>query len=115
MAFNAAFYREALPERVAAECHGRPDAVPVVKLHLANGQVLDLCHIVHLADDWFAVQHFRDAETCADMDLAFLPYGLVGLITVSIHHPGSRRLGFSMGEKPGPQAAQMQGSREAGR
>ncbi|MEK7777602.1 MAG: hypothetical protein AAB303_03140 [Chloroflexota bacterium] len=111
--FDAAFYREVLPERVATECQGRPDAVPVVKLHLANGQVLDLCHIVHLADDWFAAQHFRAAETCADMDLAFLPYGLVGLITVSIHHPTQRRIGFSLEEKPSPQVPQMQGRGEA--
>ena len=111
--FDAAFYREVIPERVTAECQGRPDAVPVVKLQLANGQVLDLCHIVHLADDWFAVKHFRDAETCDDMDFAFLPYGLVGLITVSIHHPTQRRIGFSLEENPGPEMAKAQIRRES--
>ncbi|MBF8266552.1 MAG: hypothetical protein HW388_60 [Dehalococcoidia bacterium] len=101
MAFDASFYREVLPDRVTKECHGQPDAVPVVNLHLATGRTLDLCHAVHLADTWFAVQHFRDAKTCADMDVAFLPYELVSMVTVSLHHPTSRRMGFSVGERPG--------------
>ena len=113
MAFDASFYREVLPERVTAECQGRPDAVPVVTLYLGNGNVLDLCHIVHLADDWFAVHHFRDVEICEDMDVAFLPYGLVSLITISVHHPESRRMGFSVGEKPDTPVAQTQGRGEA--
>ncbi|MBI2166010.1 MAG: hypothetical protein HYU29_06360 [Chloroflexi bacterium] len=99
MTFDASFYRETLPERVTVECQSRPDAVPVVNLHLANGQVLDLCHIVHLGDAWLTVQYFRDVQACDDMDLAFLPYGLVTLVTVSLHHPTSRRIGFSLGEQ----------------
>ncbi|MBI4200257.1 MAG: hypothetical protein HY535_07280 [Chloroflexi bacterium] len=100
MAFDAGFFQQVLPERVALECEGHPESVPVVQVHLANGTVLDLCHIVHLADAWFAVQHFRDARTCADMDTVFLPYGLVAMVTVSLHHPASRRVGFSVQPKP---------------
>lgn len=48
MIFDPNFYREVLPERVTEECHGHPEAVPVVNLHLASGRILDLCHIVHL-------------------------------------------------------------------
>ncbi|MBI4338252.1 MAG: hypothetical protein HY683_10545 [Chloroflexi bacterium] len=94
--FDAEFYRSVLPERVTKECHGRPDSVPVVNLYLANGRTLDLCHIVHLAESWFAVQSFRDAETCDDMDLVFLPYELVTEVTVSLYHPAARRMGFDV-------------------
>ncbi|MBI2872554.1 MAG: hypothetical protein HYY00_05100 [Chloroflexi bacterium] len=102
MTFDASFYRQVLPERVARECQGHPESVPVVNLHLANGRTLDLCHIIHLADTWFAVQYFRDTETCDDMDIAFLPYELVATVTVSLHHAGSRRIGFRLGERPVP-------------
>ena len=98
--FDADFYRKVLPERVTEQCHGHPGDVPVVNLHLANGRTLDLCHVAHLADTWVAVQYFRDTETCDDMDLAFLPYELVTMVTVSLHHPTSRRIGFRLGEQP---------------
>ena len=105
--FDANFYQEVLPHRVARECQGRPGAIPVVNLYLSNGRMLDLCHIPHLADRWFAAQHFRDSETCADMDVAFVPYGLVLLVTVSLHNPASRKIGFniSSGEAPTDQPA----------
>jgi hypothetical protein len=67
-----------------------------VNLHLANGRTLDLCHIVHLADRWFAVQYFRDSESCEDMDVAFLPYDLVVLVTLSLHSADQRRIGFNI-------------------
>jgi len=98
--FDAGFYRSVLPERVAQECKGHPDGVPVVMLHLTSGRMLDLCHILHLADTWFAVQYFRDAQTCQDMDTAFLPYELVGMVTVSMQHVASRRIGFDLEHGP---------------
>ncbi|MBI4201663.1 MAG: hypothetical protein HY532_00925 [Chloroflexi bacterium] len=102
--FDAAFYQTVLPERVKQECMGSPESVPVVKLVLANGHILDLCHILHLADTWLAVQHFRDAETCQDMDVAFLPYELANMVTVSMHHPTSRKMGFILTEHSAPAA-----------
>ena len=103
--FDAGFYRDVLPDRVTRECQGNPLAVPVVNLYLANGTTLDLCHIVDLSEHWLAVQHFRDTQSCSEMDLAFLPYELVTMVAVSLHHQGTRRLGFSLGEttQTGPQ------------
>ncbi|MBI4339559.1 MAG: hypothetical protein HY680_06355 [Chloroflexi bacterium] len=97
--FDAQFYRIVLPQRVDQECKGNPQLVPVVTLLLANGRVLDLCHVLQLADTWMAVNYFRDAETCQDMDVAFLPYELVSMVTLSLQHPGSRRMGFRRGEE----------------
>ena len=96
--FDANFYREVLPQRVTMECRWRPGKVLVVNLHLANGKILDVCQFTHLADRWFAVQYFRDAETCDDRDLAFLPYELVVLVVISLHCPGKRRLGFCIAQ-----------------
>ncbi len=102
--FGPEFYASVLRDRVVSECHGEPGKVPVVNLHLANGRVLDLCHITYLSDRWLGLQYFRDSETCGDMDLAFLPYELVTMVTVSIHHPQERRLGFSIDGPAGSSA-----------
>lgn len=94
--FGPEFYLSVLPERVVSQCDRDPAKIPVVILHLANGGKLDLCHIAHLTDKWFAVQFFRDSSDCADMDLAFLPYDLVVMVTVSIKRSEERRIGFSV-------------------
>jgi hypothetical protein len=95
-AFGPHFYLSVLPDRVVSQCQGHPDNVPVVNLHLGNGRMLDLCHIVHLTERWFAVQYFRDTETCEDMDVAFLPYDLVVMVTLSLHSADKRRIGFNI-------------------
>lgn len=112
--FDAGFYHSVLPERVTQECKGHPELVPVVTLHLAAGRILDLCHILHLADTWLAVQYFRDAQTCQDMDVAFLPYDLVGLVTVSMQHPTSRRTGFDLGRGPSTAAGEGMAAKTEG-
>lgn len=64
--------------------------MPVVELHLADGTTLDLCHIPTLTAPRLAVQVYRDRETCEDMDLTFIPYGLIMRVTVSMWHRSSR-------------------------
>ena len=95
---DATFYSEVLPDLVLKECKTRPDHVPVVHLHLGDSSILDTCHIVHLAPNWFGVAFYRDPQSCDDMDIAFLPYGLVTKLTLSFHLSASRKLGFRVAE-----------------
>jgi hypothetical protein len=97
---DAAFFTEAFPSLVQEECKGRPDHVPVVHLHLSDGSLLDVCHILHLAPAWISVAFYRDAGSCEDMDFAFLPYGLISRVELSFHDPQSRRLGFRIESEP---------------
>jgi demethylmenaquinone methyltransferase/2-methoxy-6-polyprenyl-1,4-benzoquinol methylase len=54
-----------------------------------------------MTERWFAVQYFRDTETCEERDVAFLPYELAVLVTLPIHPPDKRRIGFNIeGEAP---------------
>jgi hypothetical protein len=112
--FDAEFYRATLPDMLRTQCEGRPEMVPVIELHLANGRTLDVCHILHLGSDWMACAYFRAVETCDDMDVAFLPYGLVGMITLSLHPLSTRRLGFSVSQAPTVPIAGVTAPRPAG-
>ena len=94
--FDADFFRTFLPDRVQAECRARPELVPVVRISLADGTALDVCHISHLADTWMAVAYFRDVETCQEMDLAFFGYAVVTRVTLSLRHRTARKLGFKV-------------------
>ena len=94
--FDANFYQTMLFQRVTTECKERPNQTPVVRLHLADGTTLDICHIVHLNEKWMAVAYFRDTTICQDMDIAFVGYEMVTRVTLSLHHPNDRRIGFNV-------------------
>ena len=93
------FYKAALPDRIERECRRQPGRVPVVEFRLADGTTVDVCHIVHLADTWLGLAVYRDATTCEDMDIAFLPYEAVTRVILSLHDPSARRIGFDTGKQ----------------
>lgn len=94
--FGSEFFATVLAERVRAECQGRPEVVPVVELQLADGYTVDLCHIPGIGPQWIAAHGYRDRETCEEMDLQFIPYGLVTRVTISLWHRSQRPIGFQL-------------------
>lgn len=96
--FGPAFFASALHARVRAQCDEHPEGVPVVELHLADGTTLDVCHIPVLEAPWLAAQVYRDRETCEDMDLVFVPYGLIMRVTIAVWHRSQRPIGFNLDE-----------------
>lgn len=53
--FDALFFSSLLGERTRGLCAQQPERIPVILLHLADGSVLDLCHIDQLSPDWIGV------------------------------------------------------------
>jgi len=98
--FNAEFFRKILPDGAAKVCEIVADSVPVVNVHLANGRVLDLCHIAHVGEAWIAAYYYRDASRSYEMDLAFVPYPLVVLVTISARQAAERKMGFALSATP---------------
>jgi hypothetical protein len=98
--FGPEFFTTVLIERVRVACDGHPDEVPVVELHLADGYILDLCHIPMIERQWLAAQAYRDKEICKEMDLMFIPYPLVTRVTVSMWHRNQRPIGFVLDQAP---------------
>lgn len=94
--FGPSFFLTVLGDRVREQCDRNPESVPVVGLHLADGVILDLCHVAGVGPQWLGARFYRDRETCTDMDVAFVPYGLITRITVSMWHRSQRPLGFDV-------------------
>jgi hypothetical protein len=65
-----------------------------VLLHLADGAVLDLCHIEQLFPDWLAGMFYHEPKTCERMDLIIVPYTLITRVTISLPSVQERRIGF---------------------
>jgi hypothetical protein len=94
--FDAVFFATAFRERVGALCKERPGDATVVLVQLADGRVLDLCHIELLAQRWMMAAVFREGSDCKEMDTALVPYELVTRITLSRRKASERRLGFQL-------------------
>jgi hypothetical protein len=97
--FGPAFFATVLSDRVREVCDGHPDPLPVVELHLADGYLLDVCHIAAIEQPWVAVAAFRDRETCEEMDLLFVPYAMIIRVSVSVRHKSERPAGFALPPK----------------
>ncbi len=91
--FDAQFYAKALPQLVVGACSDRSDCTPVVQLHLTDGTVLEVGDVLQLAEGWLGLALHR-SEICTGNELAFLPYGVVTRVGVSLHSGEARRIGF---------------------
>jgi len=94
--FGPSFFLSVLDDRVREQCDQHPESVPVVELHLGDGTMLDLCHVPGLGPQWLAAQFYRDRETCEEMDVTFVPYGLITRVTISMWHRNQRTAGFDL-------------------
>ncbi len=98
--FDRLFFASVLPEHVRSEITSNPGKVPIIELHLMNGSTLDLCHVVRLSDTWVAVAHFCRDDAFDDTDIAFLPYGTIIRVSLTLRDPKEREIGFSMTPPP---------------
>ncbi len=99
--FDRAFFQAALPAHVAAIRSSHPDQTPVVQIHLADGTVLDVCHIIGLSDGWVGVAYFREPASCDEVDVAFLLYGTISRVTIALPHRSARAIGFGQADAAG--------------
>lgn len=98
--FDRFFFSTILPEHVRAEVAASSGKVPIIELYLTSGAVLDLCHVVRLADTWVAVAHFCREDAYDDTDIAFLPYGTITRVSLTMRDANDREIGFSMTNAP---------------
>ena len=112
--FDAQFFQTILPDRVQAACPGQGDRVPVVLLDLADGRQLDLCHVDLLTTAWMAVSAFSEKKSCDEMDVVFVPYEMIALVTVSKRKASQRGVGFKIEEAAGGGGEMTAGSSKQG-
>jgi hypothetical protein len=98
--FDRQFFSTILPEHVRAEVAANSGKVPIIELYLNSGAVLDLCHVVRLSDAWLAVAHFCHDDTPEETGVAFLPYGTILRVALTMRDENERQIGFSMSNPP---------------
>jgi hypothetical protein len=111
--FDAGFFATAFRERVGALCKERPGDATLVLVQLADGRVLDLCHIELLTPRWMMAAVFREGSDCKEMDTALVPYELVTRLTLSRRKASAKRLGFQLEKSAAAISSETGGRKDA--
>lgn len=100
--FGPAFFLTRLGAFVRDRCPTPADGLPIVMLHLADGEVLDVCHVIGLARSWvaLAVHDERGLPGPPRMRTVVVPYCAVTRVTFRADTADGVRVGFRQAREP---------------
>jgi hypothetical protein len=97
--FGPGFFLGQLRAFARDRCPDSAEGLPAVQIHLATGDVLNLCHVVGPGPAFVALAVRSGREEGARMHTELVPYQLIA--RVSIHAPAGRgHVGFDIGRVP---------------
>lgn len=97
--FGPGFFLGQLRAFARDHCPDPAEGLPAVQIHLATGEVLDLCHVVGLGPAFVALAVREGEGEPGRMRTEMVPYQLVA--RVSICAPGARgHVGFEVDHAP---------------
>ncbi len=117
--FGPLFFLKQLGSFVRDRCPDSAEELPVVHLHLADGEVLDLCHIIGIARSWFvlAVNEPEGSSGAPTMRTELVPYSMVLRVTIHSRRDGGHHAGFDLGHRadlvPSPAVSKTRTPEEA--
>ena len=103
VSFGPLFFMQNLRGLVRDRSPEASEALPSVHVHLVDGEVLDLCHIIGVSPSWIAMAvHDEDhPERPSPIRTELVPYHLIARITIqTTEHEGSRPIGFNASLDP---------------
>ena len=100
--FGPEFFLESLRSFVRDRCPDPAEALPLVEVHLADGSLFNLCHVIAVTSSWLAlaVRDDRGHEGDMEMHTELVPYGLICRVTIRGHAPNSTSVGFNIAHEP---------------
>jgi hypothetical protein len=94
--FGPMFFLGQLGAFVRDRCASPGEGLPVVEIHLAEGEVLDLCHVIGVAPAWvaLAVNDLDAHEGEPRMTTELVPYARIARVTVRPCRSSAPEIGF---------------------
>lgn len=101
--FGPGFFLGQLRGFARDRCPHPGEALPAIELHLASGEVLDLCHVMGLAPAFVALA-VRDGPRTgtgeAPMRTELVPYALIARVVIRPVHAAGAHVGFNLDHAP---------------
>lgn len=101
--FGPGFFLGQLRAFARERCPDPGEMLPSVELHLATGEVLDLCHVMGLAPAFVALavrEAHGGAKAGASMRTELVPYAFITRITIRPVHATGPHVGFNPEHAP---------------
>ena len=93
--FGPSFFLGHLGRFVRNHCPDPKENLPIVQVHLASSETLDVCHIIGVSPHC-VVLAVRDAASPRDsMAVNIVPYALIQRVSIRTRHAESASIGFS--------------------
>jgi hypothetical protein len=98
--FGPSFFLGHLGRFVRDRCPDPKENLPVVQARLANGETLDVCHIIGVSPRW-VMRAVRDAANHRDgMAIELVPYELIQRVCIRTRRAESGSIGFAETRSP---------------
>jgi hypothetical protein len=98
--FGPSFFLGYLGRFVRDHCPAPEEHLPMVQVRLADGEMLDLCHIVGVSPRW-AVLAVRDATSHQDdMAIDLVPFEMIQSVRIRARHAAGSAVGFAQHHTP---------------
>lgn len=103
VSFGPLFFMQNLRGLVRDRCPEETQGIPSVQIHLMDGEILDICHIIGIAPNWIAlaVHEENHPERPSQMRTEMVPYHLISRVSIqTTRHEGAHPIGFNTGQEP---------------
>lgn len=98
--FGPSFFLGYLARFVRDQCPDPAEKLPVVQLVLADGAVVNVCHIIGVSTKWVMVAARDMAAHQDEMAVELLPYPLIQRVSIRARRGESASIGFNQGSAP---------------
>lgn len=98
-AFGPGFFLSYLARFVRDRCPDSTEHLPTVQILLADGEALDLCHIIGVSEHWVLLA-VRDGGSHASMAVDIVPFPLIRRVCIRTRRVEAGAVGFTHSHAP---------------
>jgi hypothetical protein len=98
--FGPSFFLGHLGRFVRDHCPDPEEHLPMVQIRLADGQTLDLCHIIGVSPRWVMLAVRDAASRQDDMTIDLVPFEMIQGVRIRTRHGGGASVGFAQSRAP---------------
>lgn len=98
--FGPSFFLGHLGRFVRDHCPSTEEHLPKVQIRLADGESLDLCHVIGVSPRWVMLATRESGSHQNEMAIDFVPFEVIQGVHIRAHHAETTSLGFAHGQSP---------------